>query len=95
MDQIFDGVFISDDVGFEKPSKEYFRTVLDSIGFSADECFLIGDSLTSDILGANNAGIRCCWFNPSHLKAPDTLRIDYTIRDLREVKQILDAIAIQ
>ena len=88
MDKIFDGIFISDDVGFEKPSSEYFRIVLDSIGMLTEDCLVIGDSLTSDIKGANNAGIPCCWFNPEGQPAPSGLRIDYTIRDLCEVLRI-------
>lgn len=89
MDRIFDGVFISDDVGFEKPSVEYFRYVLDSIGQRPEDCLVIGDSLTSDILGANNSGIPCCWFNPAGLPAPSSVRIDYIVRDLAEIPSLL------
>lgn len=89
MDRIFDGVFISDDVGFEKPSVEYFRYVLDAIGQRPENCLVIGDSLTSDILGANNAGIPCCWFNPGAAPMPSSLRIDYIIGDLEELTRIL------
>ncbi len=90
MDRIFNGVFISDDVGFEKPSVDYFRYVLDSIGQDPEKCLVIGDSLTSDMQGANNAGIPCCWFNPGNVSAPSSLRIDYTIRDLAEIPGLLE-----
>ncbi len=33
-------------------------------GIARDNCLLVGDSLSSDIRGANNAGIPCCWYNP-------------------------------
>lgn len=90
MDRIFDGDFISDEVGFEKPSVEYFRYVLDAIGQRPEDCLVIGDSLTSDIQGANNSGIPCCWFNPGGLAAPPSLRIDYTVRDLAEIPSLLE-----
>ena len=50
---------------------------------------LVGDSLSSDIQGANNAGIDCCWYNPAEASAKDGLRIDYQIRTIREIYQIL------
>ena len=55
-----------------------------------DEMIIIGDSLTSDIRGGNNAGIKCCWYNPKGLECSADLRIDYEIKDLQEVTRILD-----
>ena len=89
MDQVFDGVFISDDVGCEKPSIAYFRHVLDAIGCAPAECMVIGDSLTSDIRGANNMGIPCIWFNPTHQPIREPLHADFIIEDLKEVATIL------
>ncbi len=89
MDRIFDGIFISDDVGYEKPSIAYFRYVLDSIGQRPETCLVIGDSLTSDIRGANNADIPCCWFNPLDVPAPSSFHIDYIVRDLAEIPVLL------
>ena len=50
---------------------------------------IIGDSLTSDMAGGNNAGIRCCWFNPEGAPVPEGLKIDYVVSSLREVEKIL------
>ncbi len=50
---------------------------------------MIGDSLSSDIQGANNAGLPCCWFNPRGLARPEGLRIDYEIRTLEELLPIV------
>ena len=50
---------------------------------------VIGDSLTSDIQGANNYGLACCWFNPKKAPKPKALRVDYEIRDLRELYDIV------
>ena len=63
--QLFDGVFISEDVGIEKPNKEFFDHVFQQIGdYEKDEIMIVGDSLSSDMKGGNNAGIICCWYHP-------------------------------
>ena len=49
---------------------------------------IVGDSLTSDIQGGNNAGILCCWFNPQKKPADPDLTIHYQIQDLSQVKTI-------
>ena len=77
--------FISEDAGASKPSALYYEYVLSRIGAPREDCLAIGDSLATDIRGANNAGLPCCWFNPGGKPRPEDLRIDYEIRDLREL----------
>lgn len=90
LDQIFDHIFISDEIGIDKPNTAFFDAVWQTIGlFSPDTVLIVGDSLTSDIRGGNNAGIQTCWYNPKGLPLPADLRIDYNIRDLAEVLQII------
>ena len=87
---IFDDIFISDEIGFEKPSVEFFDAVQEKIGmFKKDEVMIIGDSLTSDIKGGNNAGILCCWYNPLNLTNKDNLKIDYEIRNINDILNII------
>lgn len=82
--------FISEEAGASKPSPEYFDYVFSRIdGITRENCLLIGDSLSSDILGANNAGLPCCWYNPKGVLRPDGLRIEYEIKDLRELYSIV------
>ena len=89
LDRLLDGIFISEEVGVEKPGVEFFHRVFRQIGeFPPEEVLIVGDSLTSDIRGGNNAGILCCWFNPQEKEARDDLRIHYQIRDLADVKAI-------
>ena len=79
----FDYVFISDEVGAIKPSKEIFEYALTSSGFLNDEAVFIGDDYKVDIIGANNAGINGIWFN----------RLDETINDkidCIEIKNLLE-----
>ena len=88
--ELFDGVFISDRVGFEKPSKEYFDRVFEAIA-PADrrETMIVGDSLTSDLRGGCNAGIVTCWYNPGGRPNDRGVRVDHEIRDLHEVEALL------
>ena len=86
----FQGVFISEEVGVGKPDSAYFDYVFHAVpGLARDNALVIGDSLTSDIQGANNAGLPCCWFNPKGQPWPQSLRIDYEIRALEELYAIV------
>ena len=58
-------------------------------GITQKNCLLIGDSPSSDIRGANNAGIPCCWYDPHGTALPEDLRIDYRITDLRQLYDIV------
>ena len=88
--ELFDDCFISDQIGVEKPSVEFFNHVKARIGeVSNDEILIVGDSLTSEMKGGNNAGILCCWYNPQKMENTKDIHIDYEIRNLQEVKDIL------
>jgi len=90
LDKEFDRVFISEVVGVEKPNKGFFDAVFAEIGeFSRDEVLIVGDSLTSDIQGGVNAGIKTCWFNPKGVVNTSALKPDYEIRDIGEVLEIV------
>ena len=83
--------FISEEAGASKPSAEYFDYVFSRIPDAArEDCLLVGDSVSSDIQGANNYGLACCWYNPNGLAAPVGLRIDYEIQDLRQLLSIVN-----
>lgn len=82
--------FISDLIGFEKPSIEFFNYVFDKIGsYEKNEILIVGDSLSSDMEGGNRAGIRCCWYNPNHLENTKNVRIDHEIDHLWQLEEIL------
>ena len=82
--------FISEDAGASKPDKAYFDYVLARIpGANAENCLVTGDSLTTVIQGANNAGLPCCWFNPKWKARQKGLRIDYEISDFRQLLDIV------
>ena len=86
----FDGMFISEELGVEKPSLEYFNAVFEKIpDFDKTKAIIIGDSLTSDIKGGINAGIDTCWFNPDKKDAPDGMLITYTVSRLSDIEEII------
>ena len=82
----FKGIFISGEVGYDKPSPEYFRSCFAAIpDFDPDSAIIVGDSLTSDIRGGKNAGIRTCWLNPTGAEPHSGIVPDYTVRTLEEL----------
>lgn len=90
LDKIFDGVFISDKIGFEKPSMGFFDNVRKNIApYDGSEVMIVGDSLTGDMRGGNNAGFLCCWYNPDGKVNNEDVKIDYEITDLSQVIEII------
>lgn len=89
----FEQVFVSEKIGFNKPSKEYFDACFSKIsGFDPEKALMVGDSLTSDIRGGNNAGIRTCWVNPAHADRKPDIHVDYEIEALRDLPALLEAL---
>ena len=90
LDKVFDAIFISENVGYEKPSGKFFDYVFEQLGITdKKEVLIIGDSLTGDMKGGFDAGIDTCWFNPRH--KPNTLDITmtYEIDDLGKIEEIV------
>ena len=86
----FEKVFVSQEIGFNKPAKEYFDRCFAQIpDFDPQRAMIVGDSLTSDILGGINAGISTCWVNPKDMAA-DTIQPDYQIKSITELEQLLE-----
>ena len=89
----FSDIFISERVGFNKPSAEFFDACFERIpGFERDKAIIVGDRLSSDIQGGINAGVKTCWFNPKG-EAPDPdIPADYEIKHLGELPALLERI---
>ena len=84
LENFFDGIYISDEIGFKKPDVRFFSYLLEKEGLGRGDCLVIGDSLTSDIAGANNAGIASVWYAPAG-GAPAGAKPDHTARDYAAV----------
>ena len=91
LNQFIDGLFVSEDMGVSKPAPEYFDIVLKKIDEPKETCIVIGDSLSSDMLGAKNAGLSSVWFMPTGdieqaLKEYD---INFTVQNFDELLSVL------
>ncbi len=64
LDRYIDGIFVSEDMGAAKPSAAFFEFILERIREPRESCIMIGDSLSSDMLGAKNASMTSVWFMP-------------------------------
>ena len=84
----FKEIFISQSVGYVKPSRSFFDYCQEKTGFDPEETVLIGDSLTSDIRGGVEYGIYTIWFNPLG-KECLTVSPDAEVRSLREIPPLL------
>ena len=90
IDRYFDGIFISEEIGFSKPDPKFFEYTLSRAGNpSPENVIIIGDSLTSDMLGGINAGFRTCWFLGQNPDGVSKYPVDHDITDLAELRNIL------
>ena len=88
--RFFETVFVSQEIGHNKPSKEYFEACFARIpGFDREKAVMVGDSLSSDIRGGINAGIKTVWVNPDHLDCGD-IRPDYEIASISQLETLLE-----
>lgn len=85
-----DGVFISDELGVAKPHREFFDQVFSAIRKDKKQCVVIGDSLSSDILGANNACVDSIWYNPKGQKEESFARPTFTAGCYEDILSIID-----
>jgi len=86
LDEYFDAVAISAELGTAKPDPGIFDFVFEALGSPPREtAVMVGDNLSADIAGGANYGIATCWYNP-HGRTPDpALAINHEISDLQEL----------
>lgn len=88
--RFFEQVFVSQEIGFNKPAKEYFDACFARIpGFDREKTMIVGDSLTSDIRGGINAGIKTVWVNPEKKNCGE-IKPDYEIESLSQLEGLLE-----
>lgn len=81
--------YISEKMGCIKPSKKYFEYVIQDLECNPNQCLMIGDSLTNDIIGAKAVGMDVCFYNVKKKDKPENVVIDYEISSIQELKKIL------
>ncbi|EKQ56670.1 MULTISPECIES: YjjG family noncanonical pyrimidine nucleotidase [unclassified Clostridium] len=86
----FEDIIISEEVGVSKPNPKIFELSLNNINYrNKEKVLMVGDSLTSDILGGLNFGIDTCWFNPSNIINKTEIKPTFEISSLLELKKLL------
>ena len=90
----FKAMCISEQIGADKPDPAFFEAVFSKIpDFRREETLMLGDSLTSDIRGGRNAGIRTVWYNPKHKPRRDDILPDYEIESLEDFPALIEKIS--
>lgn len=89
----FSEVFVSERIGASKPSKEFFSHCLKKLNETDEihpsEVMMIGDSLTSDMVGAIDSGLKTCFFDRTDSGKGDGLPIDYIVHSLCDIRAFL------
>ena len=86
---LFYRTFISEEMGCIKPDPAFFRAMTEQLRAPVSRCLMVGDSLGSDIAGANAAGMDCIWFDRRGERLPPAYRVKAVITHLNELLEIL------
>lgn len=90
MEPFFEVVVVSDEIGLAKPDARFFSYAHTEMGFpERDKVLVVGDSFSSDVMGAYHFGFASCWYNPRALPSPNGQHPDFEIADLQQVLEIL------
>jgi len=83
-------IFTSEEIGCAKPSPLFFEECIKRIGNpDPSAIMIIGDSLSADICGGINSGLKTCWFNFKNDAAPKDIKPDFIVNELKEITNIL------
>lgn len=91
----FTEVYVSGEIGASKPSEKFFESAVKDLesktqqSFKREEMIIIGDSITADMMGGANFGIKTCWYNRHKAQLPKKVKLDYAIEKLEGIKNIL------
>lgn len=89
----FTDIFISEEVGYDKPARAFFDRCFAAIpDFHRERALIVGDSITSDMRGGINAGIRTCWFNPRRRPQPADVPVDLELERLEDLPPLLETL---
>ncbi len=90
LSSLMDGIFISDEIGYNKPAVQFFEYVRDNIpNFDERRALVIGDGLLSDIKGGIDFGLDTCWLDIYGKGDSGEIKPKYTIRDLSQLPSVL------
>lgn len=88
IDKYFDALILSEDIGVNKPNRELYEYALQKTASKIEDSIMIGDMFETDIVGAENIGMKQIYFNP---KKKDNMSFTptYMVTDLLQIKEIL------
>ena len=82
-------IYVSEAIGFIKPTEDFYHSVMSDLKCKSEECLMIGDSITNDIAGAKEIGMDVCYYNPKGKRKPENISVDYEVRSINDLVQIL------
>ena len=82
-------LYISEKIGFIKPTEDFYNYIMSNLKCSLDECLMIGDSITNDMIGAKAIGMDVCYYNANGKKKPENVSVDYEINSIHDLVPIL------
>ena len=87
----FKEIFISEQLHTQKPDAAFYEKIGALIpNFDKNQTLMIGDSLSADIQGGNNAGIATIWYNPHHLENHTQAKPTYEVDSYQALLELLD-----
>lgn len=91
IDELFDGIVISSEVGVKKPHSEIFDIALAKFSLCKDDCVYVGNDLHDDVLGANSYGMRTVYIETEQSGSYPELDVipTYTVKDHGDMKKLL------
>jgi FMN phosphatase YigB (HAD superfamily) len=90
LELFFDSIVVSSQIGIRKPHKQIFLHSLKTLKINNENSIYVGDSLSHDIQGAENASIKSVWLNRNRERQkPKTPKPQYEIKNLSELLDIL------
>lgn len=85
IDQYFEKIFLSEDIGFDKPDKKFFEAIENELQAKPEDFLMIGDSLSSDIAGANYSNIDSLWYNKNEINNKTDFKPTYEVTKLADI----------
>ena len=96
LEDYFDVIVISEEVGIEKPDKQVFQVALDKLGVEAENAVMVGNRIDADIVGANRVGMKSVWFRWNdryeEIIGSEEEKPSFIIKSLAELPGILSSI---
>ena len=87
--QYIDKMFVSEQLGAQKPNPAFFKACFNQLNFSPAETLMVCDDIHADMSGSNAFGMRTCWYNPKGLQNDEGIAVNVEIASLSELKSIL------